>query len=704
MSIRDLKIGTKLALGFGLMMLIFVIAGISNYNSFSGLEENIRESLEAGNLKAEMINREVDHLKWADKVQQLFLDDETTRLNVQLDPKQCAFGKWMYSEETQKLASEDPEFAAILKKIEEPHNKLHESAKHIDNTYVNFDMDLQGLLANRWIDHLNWARELGDAILSHTEFTGSLDPHQCKFGQWYHNYQADNPEFAALLHKWEEPHNALHYKAADVVKAMKQNDYNKAREIYHSEVLPALEGVHLAYEETIGWIGQMANKQDKAYQIFSEQTEQHLGHTQECLTDLVGYFNDESVRAEATMYESIKSAVFILLILSVFGAVIGFGAAFYITRIISRPISLVTHAAEEISIGNINQTVDYQAKDEVGQLSASFNRLIEYMKELSNAAESIANNDLTVKVEPKSEEDVLGHSFKTMTTNLTGMVRQLQENATQLVSAATEISSASEQQSRGAADQAQQMNQVSAAVEEMSATIVESARNAGDASDASRGASDTATSGGQIVNETIQGMQKISDTVRTSAESIGKLAQSADQIGEIVSVIDDIADQTNLLALNAAIEAARAGEQGRGFAVVADEVRKLAERTGKATGEITDMIKGIQGDTDDAVMSMESGIQEIDTGRELADKAGNSLNEIVAMSQRVMDMIQQMATATEEQSSAAEQISKNIESVSTITKETAAGAEQSAAAAEELNRQAEGLQKMVGVFKVSDTE
>jgi methyl-accepting chemotaxis protein len=154
------------------------------------------------------------------------------------------------------------------------------------------------------------------------------------------------------------------------------------------------------------------------------------------------------------------------------------------------------------------------------------------------------------------------------------------------------------------------------------------------------------------------------------------------------------------LALNAAIEAARAGEQGRGFAVVADEVRKLAERTGKATGEITEMIKGVQSETSEAVNSMQAGLQQVDRGRELADNAGNSLNEIVNMAQRVTEMIAQIATASEEQSAAAEQISKNIEHINSVTKETAIGAEQSAAAAEELNRQAEGLQQMVSKFRV----
>lgn len=380
--------------------------------------------------------------------------------------------------------------------------------------------------------------------------------------------------------------------------------------------------------------------------------------------------------------------------------VIGLIIAYYVARLISRPVIDMAAAAERISFGDIDVDVSFHSKDEIGTLAHSFRRLISYFQEIATAADSISENDLTVAVEPKSEKDVLGLSFARMIGNLTTMVRQLGDNAGQLVSAANQIAASSEQMSRGANDQAQQVGQVGTAIEEMTATILEASRNTGEASESSKSASETARSGGQIVSDTIHGMQKIGDVVRQSAASITKLAGSADQIGEIISVIDDIADQTNLLALNAAIEAARAGEQGRGFAVVADEVRKLAERTGKATGEITDMIKGIQSETTEAVASMEAGIQEVDKGRAMADKAGNSLQEIVSMSERVMDMIQQISTSSEEQSVAAEQISKNIEYISSVTKETAAGAEQSAAAAEELHRSAESLQGIVGRFRV----
>ncbi len=386
--------------------------------------------------------------------------------------------------------------------------------------------------------------------------------------------------------------------------------------------------------------------------------------------------------------------------IGLFMLAVAIALSYIMARSIVRPVKKLVDVAEAVALGDVTATVDVRSKDEVGQLAESFRRMITYLQDMAKAAGRIAENDLTAQVQPRSEKDMLGNAFKTMIHNLTGVIRQLADNARELVSAATEISTSAEQMSRGSKDQAQQIEQISTAIEEMSATILETSKNGGTASEAASNASKTAATGGTVVSETIQGMQKIAEVVRQSADSISKLARSADQIGEITKVIDDIADQTNLLALNAAIEAARAGEQGRGFAVVADEVRKLAERSGKATGEITDMVKGIQAETIDAVKSMESGIQQVDLGRQLADRAGNSLSEIVTVSQRVMDMIGQVAAAAEEQSAAAEQISKNVDHISTVTRETSQGAEQSAAAAEELNRQAEGLQNMVARFKL----
>jgi methyl-accepting chemotaxis protein len=323
--------------------------------------------------------------------------------------------------------------------------------------------------------------------------------------------------------------------------------------------------------------------------------------------------------------------------------------------------------------------------------------------ELANVATLVADGDLTVDVQSQSEDEAgqLAQTFKQMVESLRTMVGRLGEASAAVASASTEISSSTEEMAAGAQEQTSQAGEVASAVEEMTKTILENSKNAGNTAETAKKAKEAAEQGGKVVEETIVGMKRIADVVKKSAQTVQELGKSSDQIGEIISVIDDIADQTNLLALNAAIEAARAGEQGRGFAVVADEVRKLAERTTKATKEIAAMIKKIQEDTKGAVGSMEEGTKEVDSGIKLADQAGAALKEIVEISQRVTDMVTQIAAASEEQSSASEQISKNVEAISTVTQQTATGAQQIARAAEDLNRLTENLQQLVSKFKLS---
>jgi methyl-accepting chemotaxis protein len=216
-------------------------------------------------------------------------------------------------------------------------------------------------------------------------------------------------------------------------------------------------------------------------------------------------------------------------------------------------------------------------------------------------------------------------------------------------------------------------------------------------------ASETAREGGAIVEDTLSRMRSIADSVRETAHKVQELGARSDQIGKIVGVIDDIADQTNLLALNAAIEAARAGEQGRGFAVVADEVRKLAERTTKATKEIAEMIEAVQGETRTAVEKMRSGTVQVEAGVEMTSKAGSSLNDIIDQAEHVGEMVTHIATAATEQSSATEPVNANMDQINRLASESADGAQQSAKACEQLSSLALELQSIVGRFTLQET-
>ncbi len=382
-------------------------------------------------------------------------------------------------------------------------------------------------------------------------------------------------------------------------------------------------------------------------------------------TSLAQEFNEsEGKEADAAMKAigaSEKRIVIWLIIVVIIAVLFGTVLTLIVDGNISGRIGHVLAASELMSNGHLGKKADVSGNDEIGKLAASFN---------------------------------------SMSQNIRDVIRDISQAADQIASASEELSSTAEQMSRGMQIQTTQTSQIASAMEEMSATVLEVAKNAQGATSSAKEATSTAQKGGDVVDKTVNGMQRIAATVQESARTIGELGKSSDQIGEIVTVIYDIADQTNLLALNAAIEAARAGEQGRGFAVVADEVRKLAERTTKATKEIATMIKNIQKETEGAVAVMEAGTRQVNEGVDLASQAGAALRNIIAAVDKVNDMITQIAGATEEQSSAAEEISSSIEGIASVTKEAASGSQQTTAAGQDLARMATKLQAMVKQFKI----
>ncbi len=362
-------------------------------------------------------------------------------------------------------------------------------------------------------------------------------------------------------------------------------------------------------------------------------------------------------------------------------------------------------------IGNLGE------RGNSSQLQGSYKELIDGLNhtleaitapinEQSEVLEKMSLGDLTIRMQGNYKGDFLalknsvnrlGDSFNNALSNVRNAVEAT-------ASASTQISSSSEEMASGAHEQSAQTTEIAGAIEQMTNTIMETTTNASSAAEQAKKAGVAAVEGGDVIKETIKGMNRIAEVVRNAAGTVQELGASSEQIGTIVQVIDDIADQTNLLALNAAIEAARAGEQGRGFAVVADEVRKLAERTTKATKEIGDMIKKIQKETEGAVKSMETGTEEVENGRKLAEQSGESLNEIITNANGVVDVINQVAAASEEQSSAAEQISKSVEGISTVTQQSAEGVQQIARAATDLNDLTVNLQDLISQFEIGSSE
>jgi len=367
----------------------------------------------------------------------------------------------------------------------------------------------------------------------------------------------------------------------------------------------------------------------------------------------------ERINAE---YKTESQANEITLLLVASGVLLGIFTSVLIVRSISRGVAGMLRMIQEVSARNLAvEDVEVESDDELGEAGTALNGMRDSLRE---------------------------------------MVRGIAATAKNLAAASEEISLGAGQSAESARLQADQTRQVATAMTEMSATVEQVSENSQTASDSSSKAAQAAHQGGLVVTEALDTMRRIADSSRTVSARITKLGSSSEQIGKIVAVIDEIADQTNLLALNAAIEAARAGEQGRGFAVVADEVRKLAERTSRATKEIATMIESIQAESKSAVEAIESGTHDVGIGVEKTTASGAALQEIIRMSEQVGDMISHIATAATEQSSATVEINSSIGQISNLTDDSSLAAEQTAKSCATLSKMALDLQTLVSQFRL----
>ncbi|MBI3907470.1 MAG: methyl-accepting chemotaxis protein, partial [Pseudomonas fluorescens] len=350
-----------------------------------------------------------------------------------------------------------------------------------------------------------------------------------------------------------------------------------------------------------------------------------------------------------------------LSLATVLAIAFGLLAAWAITRQIIIPLNQTLVVAQRVASGDLTHNLTSQRRDELGQLQ---------------------------------------RAMQSMTQGLRELIGGISDGVTQIASAAEELSAVTEQTSAGVNSQKIETDQVATAMNEMAATVQEVARNAEEASEAAVAADQQAREGDKVVGEAIAQIERLAKEVGHSTEAMGELKRESDKIGSVLDVIKSVAQQTNLLALNAAIEAARAGEAGRGFAVVADEVRSLAQRTQKSTEEIEELIVGLQNGTQQVATIMDNSRTLTDSSVELTRRAGGSLESITRTVSAIQAMNQQIAAAAEQQSAVAEEINRSVLNVRDVSDQTSAASEETAASSVELARLGTHLQMLVGKFRV----
>ena len=389
--------------------------------------------------------------------------------------------------------------------------------------------------------------------------------------------------------------------------------------------------------------------------------EQALQHMQEQGNNLIELSQKLSSIQTAKRDQDSQQAKVLLAGCALLALVIGIIAAWIITRQIVIPLHRSLKTVQLVAAGDLTRNIQADRRDELGQLQTAIQRMTEGLREL---------------------------------------IGGISEGVTQIASAAEELSAVTEQTSAGVNNQKVETDQVATAMNEMAATVQEVARNAEEASEAAAAADQQAREGDNVVAQAIAQIEKLAVEVGHSTEAMSHLKRESDKIGSVLDVIKSVAQQTNLLALNAAIEAARAGEAGRGFAVVADEVRSLAQRTQQSTEEIEELIAGLQSGTLQVSSSMDSSRSLTDNSVDLTRRAGQSLGNITRTVSAIQAMNQQIAAAAEQQSAVAEEINRSVLNVRDVSDQTAAASEETAASSIELARLGTHLQTLVGGFKV----
>ncbi|HSM87002.1 MAG TPA: HAMP domain-containing methyl-accepting chemotaxis protein [Candidatus Limnocylindrales bacterium] len=391
---------------------------------------------------------------------------------------------------------------------------------------------------------------------------------------------------------------------------------------------------------------------------------------------------------------------------------------FTIDNRVLAPVKQLADFAERFSQGDYRARASVESGDDFGFIAENLNRAAEsssraiYNQEAQEALQKsvtefltivsqIARGDLTLR--GRVTNDALGNvvdSVNYMLDNFVKVLERVRKAAIDVQSSANEILVASEEMSSGAMQQDQEITNTSSAVEQLTVSMKQVSNNAEASAEAARRALDAAEQGNRSVRDTLEGMQRIRSSVQATAKRIKALGDRSLEISEIVNVINDITEQTNLLALNAAIEAARAGEAGRGFAVVADEVRKLAEHSRTATKDIAALIKAIQAETNDAVVVMEEGTKEVEIGAKLADQAGKALDAISSVVRQSAELVQEISLASKQQVRGTEGVANAMQIISNITRQTSQGARQTSRTVEQLVHMSEQLNEALSQFRV----
>ncbi|MBC3956879.1 methyl-accepting chemotaxis protein [Pseudomonas sp. DOAB1067] len=634
----NISVNMKLALGFGLVLVFTAILALTGWTSMSGLIARSNWMSDITSLNAQLTKLRVTRLQYM-----VAVGDEKVAETVQV-----SLDGFKAYQEKLLTSFKSPENVKMLNQLSVV---IADYQKSLNNMRSGYKASIA--LRKELSVNATKATEMLDRILADVSKLDATDPNRFEYYQLIVRAKED------LMQTRYEVRGYL----TDITP---ENEQSAARKL--DDALKNLQPLKATFGSTQADALKQLETSLQAYSTTLQGFKTSSGDIAQARKEMTVQGQD-IVKLSEAMYQlqldrrdqESAQARNMQIGCTLLAMILGIIAAVIITRQITRPLQETMAVVDRIASGDLSQTMMVTRRDELG---------------------------------------VLQQGIQRMGTTLRELIGGIRDSVVQIASAAEELSAVTEQTSAGVNSQKVETDQVATAMHEMSATVAEVARNAEQASEAASTADKEARAGDTVVNEAIGQIERLAAEVVRSSEAMTLLEQESDKIGKVMDVIKAVAEQTNLLALNAAIEAARAGEAGRGFAVVADEVRGLAQRTQQSTEEIENLVAALQNGTRQVSSIMLSSRELTVSSVQLSRKAGTSLNSITQTVSNIQAMNQQIAAAAEEQSAVAEEISRSIINVRDVSEQTASASEETAASSVELARLGGQLQTMVSHFKI----